>query len=826
MKKKYSLILFIFFPIILFSQTNGIKGEPYYPDSIWNIKQFKRVKDLSNRKKIGNNSNRDWARWEEWRKLKNKTSEQRSSALGDWINYGPNIGSGRIISIAFHPTDSNTFYVGAASGGLWKTTDYGDNWQPLTDDYPSMAIGAIGINPLNPSKMIIVTGEGYIAVGTEMTFGIGILVSNDAGLTWDTTNVSANLNQVFAGLDVYWSETDTNNVCVATTWGIMHSNDGGNNFVTTLSVLPSRMVSDPQNPDTLYLTTRYFNNTVLGGFYKSYDGGMTWTEILGTGLPSGTQMGFSSIAVHPVYPNIIYINVSKSTLNGVGPSVGLYKSTDYGNTFSLIPTNLDVLCYSALGFSYCLGWYSNTILLSTTDTSTLFAGGIRLWKSTDGGSNWVQTDTLANGNSAVHSDHHQTVYHPITGDLFDINDGGVDLSTDQGATWNSISDGLITYQYYSISVSEMNPEVVIGGTQDMGITYSTDIYSPNSWNYLVYGDVFSTAIDYTNPSIWYATVFPVGGRIKTFNSGANWWVIENGITNGEQWRTALTMHPNTPTTLLTASATNIYKSTDATNWTSKANFGNISKIVYDKVNPNIVYTNTLFGGDVHQSTDGGESWNTLFSSPGSPITDLETDPNLSGIIYATVGSFSQQSQIYKSVDFGVSWTNISNNLPSVPANTVVIDPFNTTNIYIGTDLGVWFSNNGGDFWQEFNRNLPYVAVEDMHFLKADTTIRIGTYGRGYWESKAVNTGSLSIVDNTDTQRKIVAFPNPTTGIINLLNFEYKKETSFSIFDVLGNKIGKIEAVNNTLDITHLSSGIYLLKIIHNKEIQIVKIIKQ
>jgi len=824
MIKSTLLLLLVALPLITFSQESIKKREADYPDNIWEIKQYKRAKDLYSNKDTTGVSNMEWARWEQWERL--QSSNSRSTSLGNWQNFGPDTGSGRIISIAFHPTDSNTFYVGAASGGLWRTNDYGNTWHPLTDAYPSMAIGAIGINPLNPSKMIIATGEGYIAIGSEMTYGIGILISNDAGLTWNTTNVTTNLGAVFAGLDIYWSKNDTSNVCVATTWGILYSNDGGENYTSTLEVVPSRMVSDPQSPDTLYLTARYFNNNFLGGFYRSYDGGMTWTELLGTGLPDGTQMGFTSIDVNPTFPNIIYVNVSASTSIGVGPSLGLFKSNDYGNTFTLAPTNDDLLCYTALSYTYCLGWYANTLLSSQTDSSTLYAGGVRLWKTIDGGSNWIMIDTLADGSSNVHSDHHQTVFHPITGDLFDCHDGGVSFSSDQGLNWHSISDGLITYQYYSIAVSELAPEIVVGGTQDMGITYSTNVHAPNTWNYLIYGDVFSSIISHTNPAVWYTTVYPVGGRMKTFNYGVNWWIIEGGITNGEQWRTSLAMHPANPSVLLTSSSDSIYKTTDGTTWEAKGNIGNVSKIAYDKVNPNIIYANTMFAGDIHISINGGESWSTLVSSPGSPITDLETSPDTSGVLYATIGSFVNLNQLYVSTDFGVSWTNISNNLPNVPANSVVIDPFNTQNIYVGTDLGVWFSDNGGSNWEGFNHNLPYVAVEDMHYLKADTTLRIGTYGRGYWESKAINPNTVTRFETRKiTQTQLVVFPNPTNDIVHFSGIAYNNKMKVLLYDLLGNEIENFTSANQTIDVVNLRNGIYILKISSDRHIWTTRIVK-
>lgn len=251
---KYFISLILLFSTASFSQVGLQSAQPQLADSVQELTQFRRINDMKQRRNADGIENMDWARWKEWEKIKH--SQSRSTQISTWENLGPQVKSGRIISIAFHPTDTNTMYAGSASGGLWRTTDYGNTWEPITDNYPTMGIGAVAVNPQNPSSILIATGEGYDFNG-EFTSGFGIFISHDAGLTWDTTNITAGLGDSFAGMDIAWNPTDTSKVCVTTSFGVYFSNNGGTVYSYVLDRLPSRMMQDPQNPAHLYLTARY-----------------------------------------------------------------------------------------------------------------------------------------------------------------------------------------------------------------------------------------------------------------------------------------------------------------------------------------------------------------------------------------------------------------------------------------------------------------------------------------------------------------------------------------------------------------------------------------
>lgn len=760
MKKLLPFLLFL--SPTAFSQIDLSTVKPELPAEVWQTKQYKRVKDYTSKRSHKGITNPDWARWKEWEKLQRSGQARTSQAASVWTNYGPDEVSGRLISVAFHPTDTNTMYVGSAGGGLWKTTDYGKNWTPLTDKLPSLAIGAVAINPRNPNTILIATGEGY-NLGGEFTTGVGVLISYDGGNSFQNTSLTAALSQNFSGMDIIWSRKDTSKVCIASSFGVYFSNDGGKTYSPVLSRLPARMVADPKRPDTLYLSAKYYTSTYPGGIFRSFNAGQTWTQV-SSGLPAPTAIGYTSLAVHPVYNNIVYASISKSSANGLGPLEGLYRSRNYGVSWTKINTNIDIHCYHPPYQNVCQGWYANTICLAPSDTNLIFAGGTRMWKSTNGGATWLNCDTTTQGGYAVHPDYHQMLYHPLTGHLVTLNDGGIDYTNNNGQNWTRISKGLITHQFYKVAFAQNDPDVVIGGAQDIGFFSNTQAHGSNPWTNNISGDGFGVAIDHSDKDTWYASMYFSYQRVKTSNAGFNWTQINSGAT-GDQWRMQIEQHPVNSLTLLSSSGNNIYRSLNGgASWNNVYNTGSISAFAFDRQNPNLVYAGELYGSNIYRSSSGGATWTQPGAgTPAGPITDLAVDPSVKGRVYASIGSFGTFEQVYRSNDSGLTWVNISANLPSVPANCIVVDPFDNQNIYVGTDLGVWVTEDGGVSWKDFNNNLPFVVVDDIHFHKMDSTIRVGTYGRGYWRTKALPPTLSSVELAQAYLLKASVFPNPSGG---------------------------------------------------------------
>ncbi|MGB1104366.1 MAG: T9SS type A sorting domain-containing protein [Crocinitomicaceae bacterium] len=676
-----------------------------------------------------------------------------------------------------------------------------------------MGIGAVKYNPQNPNSILIATGEGYCFDG-EFTQGFGVYITYDGGETWNETMIVAEFDQLFAGMDIYWNPVDTNKVAIASSFGNYFSNDGGINYSYALDRIGGRMIADPSNPNRLYFTARYYTADYPGGLYISEDSGQSW-ELSGDGLPIPAEFGYTSISIHETYPNLVYLAVSQSVEEGTGPMKGIFKSVDYGETFTEVPSTQDIFCYPAPYDYICQGWYDNTILIDAADTNIIYAGGTRLSKSYNGGIDWDLIDRNEAGTEyVVHPDHHQTIFHPITGDLFDCHDGGVNYSDDGGDSWQNISNGLITHQFYSIAFAQTDPDVVIGGTQDVGTFTTTNAHS-GIWQNPVLGDGFGHVIAHDNSSIWYATSYINYRRLKSTNSGELWFTINAG-TVGDQWRMPMVMHPGNSDILLSADNSYMYRSDDAgMSWTAVAPVGPIRTFAFDKQNTDLVYACDLWGSNMYRTLDGGITWSYLEGAPPGPTTDIETDRAASGRVFITVGSYAADNQVYMSETAGASWENMSNNLPEAPANSIAISTFNPDEIYVGTDLGVWLSMDGGENYIAFNDGLPgAVVVEDLHFYTPDSTVRIGTYGRGYWRTGAY-TKTLSEIP-VQKEIEVNLYPNPSNGVYHLS----REVESYRVYDQTGRLI--LNQNDLLIDLSDYENGVYFLV----TEEQRFKLIKQ
>ncbi|NOQ73902.1 MAG: T9SS type A sorting domain-containing protein [Crocinitomix sp.] len=809
MNRLLLIITLIGFNATSFAQVDF--GEPELDDALLQSKQYKRIDDY-HAKRHTDGQNGDWLKQQAWNEV---LANSKRIDMEPWQNFGPDTVSGRIISIAFHPTDANTFLVGSASGGLWKTENYGETWFPITDAFLTMGIGAVAYNPQNPNSILIASGEGY-GFGSEFTQGFGVYISHDGGNTWNETVIVAEFDQSFAGMDIYWNPVDTSKIAVASSFGQYFSEDGGYNYVYTLDRIGGRMMADPSDPNRVYFTARYYSADFPGGLYISDDSGESWA-LSGSGLPIPSLFGYTSIAIHPIATNIIYLAVSQSAVEGSGPMKGLFKSVDSGASFDEIPSTQDIFCYPAPYDYICQGWYDNTILMDPEDPNILYAGGTRMWKSINGGIDWENIDLNPEETAyAIHADHHQTIFHPITGDLFDCNDGGVNYSGDGGETWTSISNGLVTHQFYSIAFAETDPDVVIGGAQDVGTFISTNAHEGH-WINPLSGDGFGHMISHTDADVWYGTSYINLQRFKTTNAGVDWFTINEG-TSGDQWRMPLEMHPIFHNVLLTSDNDFIYKSVNGgLVWSPVAAVGPIGTLEFDEQNPDLVYACDLFGSDMYRSIDGGNTWAILDSSPLGPITDIASDPLETGKVYVTVGSYGENNQLYLSENAGLTWSNISNNLPNVPTNTVAVSSYNNQEVYVGNDLGVWISLDGGINYEVFSAGLPAaIVVEDLHFYGPDTTVRIGTYGRGYWRTDAISKTYANLPSHEAKTNQIFAYPNPSNNVFQLS----QAIGEYVIYDQAGKFI--VRQSDLMIDLSNYAQGVYFVRA-ENYRLKLVKL---
>ncbi len=674
-------------------------------------------------------------------KLKTKTDQS------NWQNMGPNsslggyAGIGRINCIAFHPTNNNTFWIGAPSGGLWKTTDGGNNWEVLTDTLPVIGVSEIIVpNDYEISKTI------YIATGDRDggdNYSIGVLKTTDDGETWVETGLSFNVSSRYRITRMLIHPTEQNIMYAATNGGIFKTIDSGD----TWSSIQSGLFFDLEfkygsEDNVLYAATYAYSGTPE--IYKTTDAGNNW-NVVHTFPSSAVRVELDPAQSDPEY---VYALVSTQA----GGLEGIYKSNDSGDSFSkvydgTISGNNLLNWHQSLGDMDTggQGSYDLTLSVSPTDTSHLFLGGINTWESEDGGETWELNNHWYGGFGAteVHADKHYMEYQSPSV-FFEANDGGIYKTTDGGNTWTDLTDGLVISQMYKLGVSQTNKDEVITGLQDNGskLTYS------GSWKDVKGGDGMECIIDYEDVNIQYATY--VYGQIdRTMDHWAGWWTVVDitdtsrleGGPNGA-WVTPYLIDPFDNETLYLGYE-DVWKTTNrGDSWSKISNLELTNKIRSMAIAPSD--NNTLYITDFdnfYKTTDGGNTWTDLTSnlpSTSNAITYISVDAFDSKRLWITYGGYNGV-KAFESTDGGLNWTDISSGLPSVPANTIIENKFaSTQQLYAGTDIGV-FIKEGDTDWTLFSNDLPSVIVTELEIYYDESTpsnsvLYASTYGRGLWKS--------------------------------------------------------------------------------------------
>ena len=301
--------------------------------------------------------------------LEKTNSRERHTLDENWTAMGPNNIAGRILSIAWNPTNTNIIYVGSASGGLWKTTDGGSSWNPLTDDLPSLAVGSVVLDPSNSNVVYIGTGEGSYNI--DAVYGAGILKSTDAGATWITTGMSWTQSQSRAINEIVIHPTNSQILwCATNIWsgggGVYKSTNGGGSWTRYLSGDAKDLIIHPDSADVLYAGIGYPFGGSSNGVYKSTDGGLTWT-LRSTGMPAGTSMGRMELSLSRSNPQTVFVGISQTISGGAG-TLGIYRTTDAGANWSLQASTPNM--YGGQG------WYNIVCEVHPTNPAIVYSSGL------------------------------------------------------------------------------------------------------------------------------------------------------------------------------------------------------------------------------------------------------------------------------------------------------------------------------------------------------------------------------------------------------------------------------------------------------------------
>ena len=672
-----------------------------------------------------------WKAWEIKKEMEHFSVQKNTTIESNWQSMGPfsfidsgswGKGQGRVNVIVVDPNNPNIYYVGTPAGGLWKSTDAGLSWIPLTDYLPQIGVSGIAIDPNNSNIIYITTGDD----DARDSYFVGVMKSTDGGQTW-TIAGTLPTSSYYTANEIYIDPSNSNRIWVATTTGLYLSINEGLTWTKKLSENVTDFKLKPGDSNTIYaVTASNYGVNIFSKFYKSTDGGSTFSQIT-TGLPSdSTRM---TIDVSPANSDYVYVlsTYPKETVINNKTSIiqyaykGVYKSTNSGVFFNKTLENDDLSNGSKQGY------YDLALGVSDKDANEIYVGILNIWKSTDGGTDFQQINEwyLDDLPAYTHADIHFLRFY--NGVLFAGTDGGIYRSSNNGVTFESLTTGLAIGQFYRISVSEKTSSNIVGGLQDNG----GYVYSNNSWYNYHGADGMDAATNSVYKDISYSFI-QFGGELYKSLAGESSFEVSAPVGEAGNWVTPLV---SDNTGALYAGYSQLYKYFDGT-WTKLSNHtfsGILNCIEIDPSDNKIIYVSS--NRNLYKSIDGGSNFENLSISnlQGYEISSIEVNNHDSNIIYVTTSGTT--GKVYKSIDGGLNWSDITYNLPSESKNVIRHQNYHNNNpIYVGTYLGVYYLDDTLSEWQLFSTNLPNVHVTDLEISPIDGVITASTYGRGIWRS--------------------------------------------------------------------------------------------
>ncbi|MEI8278874.1 MAG: T9SS type A sorting domain-containing protein [Bacteroidota bacterium] len=780
--------------------------------------------------------------WDEWQKyyqdhqLKTHNVLAKTTSGANWTFQGPSYsqggyeGIGRIATVAFHPTDVNTYWVGTAGGGVWKTTNNGQSWTCLTDNLPTLSVSNIIINPLRPNTMYITTGDRDITGMRRgfFNYGVGVLKSYDGGQTWDTTSMSWAITDFKVGLSLIMNPQDTNTLILGTKDGIYRTHNGGASWTQLTTGCFMQVLYHPTDTNIIYATS-FESGSTPAQIYRSANAGATWTQV-----SSFTGVKRVTIAVTPANPSIVKAIAANDVDFGM---VGIYSSSDVGQSFQQIYSD-NGCTTNMLGFdpsgNGCggQGWYTLPICISPTNANDMYIGGVNTWHSTDGGNTWQVMNQWAfqlASIAVVHADKHFLGYHPLMSTrLFECNDGGIYYTDDPVNLWNDVSNGMGISQFYRNAVAGV-ANYVLGGAQDDGTKYIEN----GNYYMVTGGDGMECQIDYTDSSTvytsaQYGSIFQVNLTSGTSNQ------ISNNIPNmptGE-WVTPFVLHPFDNNTLF-AGYQEVFMTNDQGNsWVSispQFTFNtvtglqnNLSRIATTYADANTLYVAEEDTNLIHYTHNLGTSWTNVIPPYNGIISDIKVDPKNGDHYWISFTGYTNTKVAeYKP---GTGWQSVSGGLPNIPIHCIEIDTSNGT-LYIGTDGGVFYKDDTMSNWVAYNTGLPNVHVFDLGINYVTNELWAATFGRGMWKSAKIMGGPTRVNEIVSNTSAIKVSPNPNKGRFTVNMGD--KLASQSVRIRLINNAGKTvwqESISTdasgtcVLNAGGLGTGVYTLELYQNNRV--------
>ncbi len=700
------------------------------------------------------------------------------SALQDlrWRHVGPHRG-GRVTAIAGVRTQPCTFYQGGTGGGVFKTTDCGHTWLPVSDgQIATGSIGAIEVSDSRPD--VVYVGTGSAAIRSNVIIGRGMYKSTDAGKTWQYIGLReagqiGSLAVHPTNPDIVWAAALGSPFGPGAERGVFKTTDGGKTWRRTLFVnaeTGARVVAmNWSNPDELYAGMyRGFRKgwdivsggpASEGGIYKSTDGGETWTK-LSAGLPQ-TLIGKIDIDVARSNPRRVY-----AMIEAPGDEGGLYTSTDAGATWQLVNNERRLRARP---------FYFHYVDVHPTNEQEVWVNELSLWKSSDAGRTWTRVET-------PHGDNHGMWFNPDQPDtILQCNDGGANVSRDGGRTWSTIYNQP-TVEFYMVAVDEQVPYRLYAPQQDNS-TVIVPSLPPVSWGYdapeqaWTQGPGCETGQIHPRPDgqvVWGVCKGEIGRYDLATGQEQHYWVypqnryghLPRDIRYRFPRQSVIVVSPHDPKVIYHPSHV-VHRTTDeGLTWevispdltanepdkqvisgtpitrdiTGEEVYSSIYAMAESRLEKGVLWVGAN-DGPVHVSRDGGKTWTNVTPKdlpPGGRVQTIEDSPHRKGSAYIAVYRFLREHDlrpyVYRTDDYGRTWTKLADGTNGIPddhpVRVVREDPAVPGLVYAGTEFGFFVSVDNGARWQPLQQNLPATPVTDLRVHRGDLVI--STMGRGFW----------------------------------------------------------------------------------------------
>jgi photosystem II stability/assembly factor-like uncharacterized protein len=758
-----------------------------------------------------------------------QSNVSRGQAAGfEWKSLGPAPDqlaprqlTGRVRAIAVHPLDASIVYVGSASGGVWKTTNDGASWRPLTDGQCNLNTGALAIDPANPRVVYVGTGE------PRQSVGCGLLRSSDDGQTWTRLGAATFGTSQIARILIDPATAgapDRTTIYVGSTAGFYKSTNGGQTLQRLSPARGGDVWMDPRHANTLYAAMLPSGQT-SGALLKSTDGGATWAT-LGGGLPS--SFGYAALALDTRSSDTIYAVLTDT--GGVNLA-GLFKTRDGGQSWTALgragviprcnqaPLTAQVTCPNC--------WYNLVLALDPVQANTLYFGATQLHKSTDDGATWVQVlngrDPCSTSTAYAHVDQHDIVFDRNSRLLLG-NDGGIIASTNQADSWINLNTNLSLRQFYrGVSIHPTDPSIIFAGAQDNAVMRFRD----GTWINVFGGDGGFSAIDDNSPNTVYVERQWTAGSgsdiARSDNGGNSFTAKESGIDLNDraQFIPPLIIDRRSPNRLAFGTY-RVYLTDDrGDNWRIASHdmappSGTVRALAFAPSNGANLWAGTS-NGRLWLTESSGSSWSEVTNGlPTRVITDIAVSPDDARTAYVAL-SGTGTAHVYKTTNSGQSWTAISSGLPDTPVNAILIDPVPGT-LFAGTDVGVFRTLNDGGSWELFSDGLPNVPVTELVQNTRLGLLVAATYGRGLFFIGGLCSSEIEPnvidVDAVGAQVQVsVAAPCSWTTNLNATAFPWLRVTSRTSAGATGQVTIAVDAnTGSTLRTAHINIAAEVLTV--------------